>query len=167
MPDPAEVIPDYDYASLLGHLRDAGFTVHADKGELRISPASKLTPADRDDIRACRVGLLRALARETEAALPDPLGDALALEAWLDPPDFDHPTCTLQSPGMAPVVGVIRESVILRAEGFPTVAVNPEALERALAGNRDAAQMRKNREANAAKREEQRQKAPPKKRRTG
>ncbi len=151
----AELIPDYDYASLLGHLRDAGFTVHADKGELRISPASKLTPADRDDIKACRVGLLRALARETEAALPDPLGDALVAEALANPVDFDA----------GPVM--LRESVILRAEGFPTVAVSPEALERALAGNRDAAQMRKNREANAAKREEQRQKAPPKKRRTG
>lgn len=67
--------------------------------------------------------------------------DAIAERAWLDPPDFSA----------GPVRS--RESVILRLDGFPAVAVSPEeveALDRVLASARREREVRRRREAEKA-----------------
>lgn len=93
---------------LLAALRSRGLTLSLAGGRLLVSPRSALTREDAELIVAHRDAL---------AALVDPgvdaLADALADRAWLDPPDF--------TPG-----GVAaRESLVLRLDGFPPVAVDP------------------------------------------
>ena len=117
----ADVIPNYDYPALLGHLRAAGFSVRAENGELRISPASKLGAADREDIKACREGLLRAILREA----PDEIGDACAAQAVADPPDFNQGGI-LRAEGFTDTPYVVRDSVIVRCAGFPTLAMSQQ-----------------------------------------
>ncbi|MGB9670678.1 MAG: hypothetical protein ACPLXR_05955 [Halothiobacillaceae bacterium] len=52
-------------AALLADLRAAGFALHPDGDRLIVSPASKLTPAQREAIREHKPGLLACLWAET------------------------------------------------------------------------------------------------------
>lgn len=124
---------------LLASLRDRGLTLSVEWGQLLVSPRSLLSGDDIAAIRASRDELI-ALIDPRLAPRPDPPVDdweevqgAMADRAWRDPPDFGAGHTTL------------RESVILRLDGFPAVAISPEeakALD-ALAAWNEAARERR------------------------
>lgn len=99
-------------SALLASLREAGFTLHLDAGRVMVAPASKLTPDQRGAIARNRDALAALLDHPSEDAV-----QAMCERAYFDPPDWGKGTAQ------------VRESVILRMEGFPTVAMSVEAFE--------------------------------------
>ena len=95
-----------DPADLLAALREAGFSLRTVGGKLFVAPSSKLMPEQLRLIAEHRAGLIALLDYP-----PGDVLDALAERAWRDPP--------------AEAV-TLRESVIVRLDDFPTVAVSPE-----------------------------------------
>ncbi len=102
-------------SDLLASLRSVGLTIRTlPDGRLGVAPADLLDDEARGLIREHRDALLALVASEEEQARWDEWTDALCERAWLDPPGF----------GAGHVL--MRESVILRLEGFPVVAVSKE-----------------------------------------
>ena len=95
--------------ALLHTLNEAGLRLEADGGRLVVEPASKLTPATRDAIRAHKGELLEALLMaqlrdeyaersaigENDGALSRPQAEMQAFEQvvtrWLNAPNADAP----------------------------------------------------------------------------
>lgn len=111
-------------ADLLARLRSEGFSVRADAGRLLVKPASKL-PADLKAALSARRAELVALLELDASRTPDEVVDALAVRAADDEPDWVNGVC-------------LRETVIVRADGWPVMAFSPEFVEAWEAWNRAA-----------------------------
>lgn len=122
--------------ALLASLRAAGLSLRAEGGKLLIRPISRLTAEQRAAVAASRDALLSLLSPDSAAW--EEAASAIAERAFLDPPDF----------GGAGVA--MRESVVVRLEGFPAVAVSPEEWAEIEKVNADARKARERLAALAA-----------------
>jgi hypothetical protein len=108
-------VQNHDPMSALRRIQDAGFTVTIENGGLAIVPASKITPKQRDFIRAHKPALMAALAQpESTEREPVTAVEALAALQNLTKPDIqtapDRVCCaecrhSLLSPNTEPVYG--------------------------------------------------------------
>jgi hypothetical protein len=103
---------------LLASLRQRGFLLSVEWGQLLVSPRSRLTPDDIAAIKASRdalVGLVEPGLAATSLGIPrdpwDEVTDAMVERCWVDEPTWG--------------VDVPEGTTVLRLEGCPVVAVGP------------------------------------------
>lgn len=103
-------------------LRAGGYCVRVVNGSLKISPRIA-----SDALREAVVANSEELLILADVPSDDAI-EAIAERAYFDPPDFDSVgiPVTLEANGQkATFSHVLRQSVIVRAEGFPTMAFDP------------------------------------------